>query len=67
MINEWFGKRASEATQQKMCEAHKRRGTRSPAAGDPWTPEEHRLVRTLPAAEAVKRKGRTLQAVYNAS
>jgi hypothetical protein len=30
-----------------------------------WTPKEDRLVRTLPAAEAVRRTGRTLTAVYD--
>jgi hypothetical protein len=29
-----------------------------------WTPEEDDLVRTLPAAEVVRRTGRTLAAMY---
>jgi hypothetical protein len=30
----------------------------------PWTPEEDELVRTLPPAEAARRTGRSLAAVY---
>ena len=57
------GKPHSEETRRKMSEAHKRRGTRPPNAGRPWTPEEDDLVRTLPAACAAQRIGRTLEAV----
>jgi hypothetical protein len=59
------GKRASAATRRKMSEAHKRRGTRPPKAGPPWTAEEDALARRLPAAEVARRTGRTLQAVYD--
>ena len=48
-----------------MSEAHKRRGTRPPAAGRPWTADEDELLSTLPAAEVARRTGRTLTAVYN--
>jgi hypothetical protein len=47
----------------KMSAAHRRRGTRPPKAGRPWTGAEDELVRTLPAAEAARRTGRTLAAV----
>jgi hypothetical protein len=59
------GKRLGDETRRKMSEAHRRRGTRPPAAGEPWTPEEDELARTLPAAEVTLRTGRTLTAVYN--
>jgi hypothetical protein len=36
----------------------------SPKAARPWTEAEDSLVRTLPAAEAAARTGRTLDAVY---
>jgi hypothetical protein len=45
-------------------EAHRRRGTRPPKAGHQWSAEEDALVRALPAAEAARRTGRTLGAVY---
>jgi hypothetical protein len=32
--------------------------------GRPWTPREDELLRTLPPAEAARRTGRTLLAVY---
>jgi hypothetical protein len=49
---------------RKMSEAHRRRGTRPPKAGRPWTAEEDELLRALPAKEVVRRTGRTLAAVY---
>jgi Ni/Co efflux regulator RcnB len=59
------GRQLSEETRQKMSEAHKRRGTRPPAAGRPWTPEEDSLLRAFPAKEVARRTGRSLTAVYN--
>jgi hypothetical protein len=59
------GIRHSEETRRKMSEAHRRRGTRPPKAGRPWTDEEDDLVRTLPAKEVAGRTGRTLRAVYD--
>jgi hypothetical protein len=59
------GAHPSEETRRKMSEAHRRRGTRPPKAGRPWTPEEDELVRTLPAKEVGRRTGRTLTAVYS--
>jgi predicted transcriptional regulator len=59
------GRPLSEEARQKMSEAHLRRGTRPPAAGRPWTPEEDEMARTLPAPEVARRTGRTLTAVYN--
>jgi hypothetical protein len=55
----------SAEAKAKMSAAHKRRGTRPPKAGRPWTPEEDDLVRTLPAAEVARRTGRTLLAVWS--
>jgi hypothetical protein len=40
------------------------RGTPPPRFGTHWTPEEDKLVRALPPAEAAGRTGRTLPAVY---
>jgi hypothetical protein len=59
------GTKHTEETRRKMSASHKRRGTRPPKAGRPWTAEEDRLARRLPAAEVARRTGRTLQAVYD--
>jgi hypothetical protein len=47
-----------------MSAAHKRRSTRAPKTGRPWTAEEEALLRRLPPAEGARRTGRTLKAVY---
>jgi hypothetical protein len=47
-----------------MSTAHRRRGTRPPNAGPPWTAQEDALLRVLPAAEVARRTGRTPGAVY---
>jgi hypothetical protein len=57
------GRPLSAETRRKMSEAHKRRGTRPPKAGRPWTAFEDRLARKLPVAEAARRTGRTDSAV----
>jgi len=49
---------------RKMSEAQRRRGTRPPNTGSPWTEQEDALVRTLPAKEVAKRTGRTLSEVW---
>jgi hypothetical protein len=54
----------SAEARRKMSQAHKRRGTRPPAAGKAWEPWEDEAVRTRPPAEVVRRTGRTLAAVY---
>jgi hypothetical protein len=59
-----LGKNLSEETRRRMSEAHRRRGTRPPKAGSPWSAAEDELVRTLPASEAARRTGRTLVAVW---
>ncbi|HVS34216.1 MAG TPA: hypothetical protein VMS17_01465 [Gemmataceae bacterium] len=46
-----------------MNNAHKARGTRPPAAGHPWEPEEDALLGTMPDEEVAQRTGRTPQAV----
>jgi hypothetical protein len=55
----------SAATRAKMSAAHRRRGTRPPKAGRPWTEAEDVLVRELPPAEVVRQTGRTLVAVWS--
>jgi hypothetical protein len=54
----------SAEARAKIGAAHRRRGTRPPKAGRPWTAEEEALVRQLPPAEVARRTGRTLKAVY---
>jgi hypothetical protein len=46
-----------------MSETHKRRGTLVPGPVV-WTKEEDALVKSLPAAEAARRTGRSLVAVW---
>jgi hypothetical protein len=58
------GKPHDAAARQRMSESQRRRGTRPPAAGPAWTPEEDGLLRELPAIEVARRTGRTLGAVY---
>jgi hypothetical protein len=60
-----LGKPHSEEARRKMSAAQRARGTRPPKAGRPWTAEEDEAVRTLPAAEAAQRTGRSLSAVYS--
>jgi hypothetical protein len=59
------GKPHDAETRRKMSEAHRRRGTRPPAVGRLWTPEEDELARALTPAEAARRTGRTVEAVYS--
>ena len=40
-----FGGKLSDESRRKMSEAHKRRRTRQPAAGEPWTTDEDELAR----------------------
>jgi hypothetical protein len=47
-----------------MSAANRRRGTRPPKAGRPWSVREDELVRGLPAPEVARRTGRALAAVY---
>ena len=58
-----LGRLHSTETRRKMSEAHKRRGTRPPAAGRAWTPEEDALIGSLPPNEVARRTGRSLVAV----
>jgi hypothetical protein len=58
------GTRHTEGSRRKMSEAHRRRGTLVPGTVV-WTEREDALVRSLPAAEAARRTGRTLGAVWS--
>jgi len=57
------GTHHTEEARRRMSETHRRRGTLVPGTV-PWTAGEDELVRTLPAEEAARRTGRSLQAVY---
>ena len=57
------GTRHQEESRRKMSEAHRRRGTLVPGTVV-WTEKEDALVRSLPAAEAARRTGRMLGAVW---
>src|SRR5262249_4968231 len=48
---------------RRMSAAHRRRGTRPPAAGPAWSAEEEALLGTMPDEEVARRTGRTLVAV----
>jgi hypothetical protein len=63
VIDAHLGTHHSEETRRQMSESHRRRGTRPPKAGRPWTAEEDELVRTLPIAAAAEKTGRTRCAV----
>jgi hypothetical protein len=52
------------SARRKISETNRRLGRLVPGTV-PWTVEEDELVRTLPAAEAVRRTGRSLIAVYS--
>ena len=65
MRKRMMGNRPSESTRAKMSESHRKRGTRPPLAGPPWSAQDDELIRTLPAKAAAERTGRTLAAVYN--
>ena len=58
-----LGSHHSEDTRRRMSEAHKKRGTRPPAAGRPWTLEEDAQLGTMPDADAARRTGRSEEAV----
>jgi hypothetical protein len=57
------GTRHTEESRRRMSETHHRRGTLVPGT-QVWTAEEDALVRSLPAAEAARRTGRTPVAVW---
>ena len=57
------GTRHREESRRRMSEAHRRRGTLVPGTVV-WTGREDALVRSLPAAEAARRTGRMLGAVW---
>ena len=51
-------------THHKMSAAHRRRGTWSLTAGEPWSADDDAKVRSLKPKDAVAATGRTLGAVY---
>jgi hypothetical protein len=57
------GTRHREESRRRMSEAHRWRGTLVPGTVV-WAPEEDALVRSLPAAVAARRTGRSLVAVW---
>jgi hypothetical protein len=57
------GTRHREESRRRMSQTHRRRGTLVPGTVV-WTEREDALVRSLPAAEAARRTGRTLGAVW---
>jgi hypothetical protein len=59
------GRKLSAEHRRKMSEAHKRRGTRPPWLNKAWAKWEDEAVRTLPPAEAARKTGRTLPAVWS--
>ena len=58
------GRIMSPEARRKLSEAHKKRGSRPPKAGRPWTAEENALARQLTCREVAERTGRTSKAVY---
>jgi hypothetical protein len=58
-----IGTHHSDEARRRMSEAQRARGTRPPAAGHPWEPEEDALLGTMPDDEVAQRTGRTLDAV----
>jgi hypothetical protein len=60
----WKGQRHTPQARAKMRAAWKARGPRYDVSGRAWTEEQDAAVRTLSGAEAARRTGRTLSAVY---
>ncbi len=57
------GRKVSAEARRKMSEAHKRRGTRPPSAGVPWTADEDALLGTMKDGDVAERTGRSEEAV----
>jgi hypothetical protein len=58
-----WGKGPTAEGRRRLSELHKGRGTRPPAAGRPWTPDELALLGTLPDADVAQRIDRTVGAI----
>src|SRR5581483_11332512 len=58
------GRMISAETRRRMSEAHRRRGTRPPKAGRPWTAEEEALLGTMTDRDVGVRTGRSPATVY---
>ena len=63
--NARLGTHHTEESRRKISEAHRRRGTRPPKAGRPWTPADDALLDRLTPAEVAERTGRTRGAVWH--
>lgn len=59
-----IGRKPSRTARAKMSAAQQARGARPPWLNPAWSAEDDALLKTLPAAEAANRTGRTLGAVY---
>ncbi|MDB5306556.1 MAG: hypothetical protein JWO38_758 [Gemmataceae bacterium] len=59
------GKPHSEETRREMSEAHKKRGTRPPKAGRPWTAKQDALLGKVPDELIARKSGRPVSAVVN--
>src|SRR5262245_32916714 len=62
-LSRFWGKPPTSETRRKMSEPHRRRGTRPPKAGRPWTTVENSLLGTMPDEEVARLTRRTLCAV----
>ncbi|HZZ77570.1 MAG TPA: hypothetical protein VFE62_03570 [Gemmataceae bacterium] len=60
-----LGRKASASARAKMSAAHKRRGTRPPAAGPAWSAEDDALLGTMLDREVSRRIGRSERAVVD--
>jgi transposase-like protein len=49
---------------EKVAAAHRKRGTRPPKAGQPWSPAEDAFLLKASPAKVAQQTGRTLNAVY---
>jgi hypothetical protein len=58
-----LGRPLSAEQRRKMSEAHKRRGTRPPAAGRPWEAWEDKVLSELQVRDVAAKTGRTESAV----
>lgn len=58
------GKPLSAEHRKKLSAAHRARGTTPPGHGRPWTPEEDKLLGTMPDREVAALVGRSKACVW---